>query len=171
VCRKVAKNCPGPGYVQQDAAFERYTLGSGLCCKGVELALETMREGEASAFLVRTRHLPQGVAYPEEITIVLAKIYQDVLLNNNSDVFNNPLVASAAGAAAGAGAGGVLVKRRTRWGVAKSEGSTASSTSAAAVAAGVHVPAAALRDVGRVVARQGCEVRLTLGGAVHVESS
>ena len=66
VRRVTAKGCPGPGYLQQDDAFERYTLGSQLCCRGVEIALETMREGETSSFYVRLRHLPPETAYPEE---------------------------------------------------------------------------------------------------------
>ena len=108
VRRAVAKNCPGPGYVQQDAAFERYTLGSQLgCCRGVELALETMREGEVASFHVRVRHLPPDTAYPEEITISLSKIHQDVIL------------LPGGGGAAG---GFALVKRRTKWGSAKTDG-------------------------------------------------
>ena len=117
VRRAVAKNCPGPGYVQQDAAFERYTLGSQLgCCRGVELALETMREGEVASFHVRVRHLPPDTAYPEEITISLSKIHQDVILL--------PGVGGGGGAPGpGSAAGGfALVKRRTKWGSAKTDG-------------------------------------------------
>ena len=37
-----------------------------------------MREGETSTFYVRLRHLPPETAYPEELTITLSKIFQDV---------------------------------------------------------------------------------------------
>ena len=148
VRRATAQNCPGRGFVQQDAAFERYTVGSGLCCRGVELALETMREGETATFNVRVRHLPPDTAYPEDITISLVKIYRDVIL-----------ASPAAITAGGSNDGNILVKRRTRWGAAKAEGPTAVVRAAAVSTTQTRM------DAGRVVARPGCEVRVTVLGS------
>ena len=55
--RATAQGAPSSGVVRQDDAFERYTVGDGACCRGVELALETMREGETAFFHVRVRRL------------------------------------------------------------------------------------------------------------------
>ena len=176
VRRAVAKNCPGPGYVQQDAAFERYTLGSRVCCRGVELALETMREGESASFNVRVRHLPKDVSvYPEDITITLSKIHQDVILSTGGGGGGGggegDSSKSNTAAAIPGGSGFVLVKRRTRWGSAKTDGSTANSNISALTATAVGaqggrvevVPISVRDDAGRVVAREGCEVTLTFG--------
>ena len=46
-----ADGTPTAGTVVQDAELERYLLGSNLQCRAIEVALETMREGECSVFL------------------------------------------------------------------------------------------------------------------------
>ena len=143
--RATAQGAPGPGMVHQDDAFERYTLGDGACCRGVELALETMREGETATFFVRVRHLTPTTAYPEDVLITLRRVHPDVIL---SPVEDGPRTGSPAPP---------VVKTRVRWGAAKTEGSTAYL---AAVAANTLRPDA--RDVGRVVARRGWRARLAL---------
>ena len=81
VRRVHAANAPTAGTVAQDAELERYLLGCGAQCRAVEVALETMREGEVATFLCKERHLPAPnieSVYPEEVTIRLAKIFRDV---------------------------------------------------------------------------------------------
>jgi len=145
VRRATAQGAPSPGVVRQDDAFERYTIGDGACCRGVELALETMREGETAFFHVRVRHLTPTTAYPEEVRITLRRVHPDVVLARGVEgEFDASSVAS-------------VVKTRERWGAAKTEGSTAYL---AAVAAKTLRRDA--RDIGRVVARRGWRARLAV---------
>ena len=145
VRRATAQGAPSSGVVRQDDAFERYTVGDGACCRGVELALETMREGETAFFHVRVRHLTPTTAYPEEVRITLRRVHPDVVpargVEGECDASS---VAS-------------VVKTRERWGAAKTEGSTAYL---AAVAAKTLRRDA--RDIGRVVARRGWRARLAV---------
>ena len=150
--RATAQGAPGPGMVHQDDAFERYTLGDGACCRGVELALETMREGETATFFVRVRHLTPTTAYPEDVLITLRRVHPDVILSPDEDGQGSPVAP--------------VVKTRVRWGAAKTEGSTAYL---AAVAANTLRPDA--RDVGRVVARRGWRARLALEPSPDAEGS
>ena len=80
-----ADGTPTAGTVVQDAELERYLLGSNLQCRAIEVALETMREGECSVFLCNERHLPAPnieSPYPEEVTVRLNKIHRDVDLTH-----------------------------------------------------------------------------------------
>ena len=143
--RATAQGAPSSGVVRQDDAFERYTVGDGACCRGVELALETMREGETAFFHVRVRHLTPTTAYPEEVRITLRRVHPDVVLARGVE---GECDASSVAS---------VVKTRERWGAAKTEGSTAYL---AAVAAKTLRRDA--RDIGRVVARRGWRARLAV---------
>ena len=139
VRRVHAANAPTAGTVAQDAELERYLLGCGAQCRAVEVALETMREGEVATFLCKERHLPGPnieSVYPEEVTIRLAKIFRDV------DLTPRP------------SPGGKLIKRKTRWGDAKTHGQTLYEPMTLS-----HSPRPGYgSDAGRDVARPGCRV-------------
>lgn len=139
VRRVHAANAPTAGTVAQDAELERYLLGCGAQCRAVEVALETMREGEVATFLCKERHLPAPnieSVYPEEVTIRLAKIFRDV------DLTPRP------------SPGGKLIKRKTRWGDAKTHGQTLYEPMTLS-----HSPRPGYgSDAGRDVARPGCRV-------------
>ena len=134
-----ADGTPTAGTVVQDAELERYVLGSNLQCRAIEVALETMREGECSVFLCNERHLPAPnieSPYPEEVTVRLNKIHRDV------DLTHKP------------SPGGSLTKHRVKWGSAKTHGNSLYDGMQLAQAPRPGFGS----DAGREVARPGCRV-------------
>ena len=171
VLRRVAPGTPRAGAILQDAAFAGLVIGDGTVCRGVELALETMLEGESATFALRLRHLPPDAAYPEEATLRLVRIREETDLV--AEHFPPPssrrlLERRADEPAPPARAPPVCSKRRVAWGEAKTIGSRAHE--------GGRPPRDRdrdedgdfsrrrffERDVGRRVARRGCVVRVAL---------
>ena len=144
--RVVSQGAHDAGRVVEDSTRVRYLLGSGGVPRGVECALESMREGDSATFRVLIRHLPPFTTFhPEIVDICLEKIHGDIVLTPS--FVPSPVPPGLA-----------LVKRRTRHGLAKRFGSVMNEDARKRDAHPL------IRcDFGRVIGRVGCLVSVRFG--------